>query len=279
MGQVLGDRLPDNIFRYFQADSMTGVASTVDQDGFPRGAPMSLFYALDDRHLLMAAQRDSATFQNAVRNGTVALSFIVGDGTSFSIQGQARLFKETLAASDLLGALFVEIEAVKSHMDMAIEVITNPVAVRSALPGWQEMIAAVKAELRSHTLEDALKSLDVIPNPIFVVRRKQLETRRRILDSIQGRRIDISYQWLLWDYNGIGGAEIWKDGVALLGAGNTLFIYDGNADLKFSRPLDRFMFKAFEELIIISWFDDEMDKIYYSLEIPVKLDFTKLVGL
>lgn len=258
---------------------MTGVASTVDQDGFPRGAPMGLFHALDEKHLLMAAQKDSATFRNAVRSGTMALSFIVGGGTSFSIQGQARLFKDILAANDSFGALFIEIESVKSDMDMEIEVIANPVAVRSALPGWGEMIAAVMAELRSHTLEEALKVLDVIPNPLFIVRRKQMETRRRILDSIQGRRIDVLYQWLLWDYNGIGGAEDWKGAVALLGAGNTLFIYDVNGDLKFSRPLDRFMFKAFEELIIISWFDDEMDKIYYSLEIPIRLDFTKLVGL
>jgi len=279
MGQVLGDRLPDKIFRYFQTESMTGVASTVDQDGFPRGAPMGLFHALDGKHLLMAAQRDSATFKNAVRNGTVAISFIVGGGTSFSIQGQARLFRETMAANDLFGILFIEIESIQSDMDMAIEVVANPVVVKSALPGWSEMIAGVLSELRSHTLEEALKALDIIPNPLFVVRRKQLTTRRRVLDSIQGRRLDVSYQWLLWDYNGIGGAEDWKDCVALLGAGNALFIYDGNGDLKFNRPLERFMFKAFEELIMISWFDDEMDKIHYSLEIPVKLDFTKLVGL
>jgi hypothetical protein len=279
MGRLLGDRLPDKIFRYFHTESMTGVASTVDRDGFPRGAPMGLFHALDEKHLLMAVQKDSATFKNAVRNGTVALSFIVGGGTSFSIQGQARLFKETMAANDLFGSLFIEIESVKSDMDMAIDVIVNPVVVKSTLPGWPEMIDGILAELRSHTMEEALRALDIIPNPLFIVRRKQITTRRRILDSIQGRRIDVSYQWLLWDYNGIGGAEDWKDCVALLGAGNTLFIYDGNGDLKFSRPLDRFMFKAFEELIMISWFDDEMDKIYYSLDIPVKLDFTKLAGL
>jgi len=279
MGQVAGDCLPNHIFRYFQTESMTGVASTVDQDGFPRGAPMGLFHALDEKHLLMAVQKDSATFENAVRSGTVALSFIVGGGTSFSIQGQARLFKETMVSNDLFGSLFIEIESVKSDMDMAIEVIVNPVVVTSARPGWPEMIAGLLSELRSHTLEEALKVLDVIPNPLFIVRRKQITTRRRILDSIQGRRIDVSYQWLLWDYNGIGGAEDWKDCVVLLGAGNVLLIYDGNGDLKFSRPLERFMFKAFEELIMISWFDDEMDNIYYSLEIPVKLDFTKLVGL
>ena len=36
---------------------------------------------------------------------------------------------------------------------------------------------------------------------------------------------------------------------------------------------------ALEELIFNSWFDDEMDKIYYPPEIPATLVFRKLSGL
>ena len=89
MGKYLGEVLPPNIFAFFRKDTMTGIASTVDKDGFPNGAPMSMFYALDDRHILMAVQNKSRTFQNAGFTGKIALSFIASGDIAFTLQGNA----------------------------------------------------------------------------------------------------------------------------------------------------------------------------------------------
>lgn len=167
MGEVWGDRLPDDICRYFRANTMTGVASTIDQNGYPRGAPMSMYYALDDKHLLMGAQNGSLTFKNAVRRGSIALSFIVGGGTSSTVQGRVQLFKDTLKSSDLFGALLIEIESVKSNMDDGIEVVTDGIKVKFLTPGMSETVERVMVELRNYTLEEIIKALDIIRNPFF----------------------------------------------------------------------------------------------------------------
>ena len=67
MSNVMGDCLPDHIYQFFREDSMTGIASTVDEDGYPRGAPISTFYALDERTMLMGVQ--NAPIPSSTRNG------------------------------------------------------------------------------------------------------------------------------------------------------------------------------------------------------------------
>lgn len=154
MSPVVGDRLPANIYEYFRAKIMrTGVVSTVDEDGYPRGAPMSLFYALDDQTLLMGAQNRSQTFKNVERTGKIALTFLGGGDVAFTIRGKCRVFKTTMETSKYLGILVVEVEAVKS--DVAIDVeVTDGIQYTYRSQKWEDFVNRVLDELWGYTLAD-----------------------------------------------------------------------------------------------------------------------------
>jgi len=153
MAKKIEKRLQPNLLQFFQSNTMTGVASTIDMDGYPRGAPMSLFYALNDQTLLMGTQNRSQTFQNAQRTGTIALTFIGGGDAAFTIRGRVRVFKEKMTCSDYIGILVVNIEAVKSDVAVDVEV-TEGIKISYRSPKWEAFIEGVLAELRSYTLTD-----------------------------------------------------------------------------------------------------------------------------
>ena len=150
MGNVMGSQLPENLYQYFKVDTMTGVASTVDEDGFPRGAPMSMFYAPDEKTLLMGVQNQSATFRNARQTGKIALTFISGGDSAFTIQAQVKVFKETMENSKYIGILRLDIKNVKSNVADDVEVKEGlKIVFRSQR--WKEYITKILTELRTYT--------------------------------------------------------------------------------------------------------------------------------
>lgn len=160
MGKVLGDCLPENIYQFFREKSMTGIASTVDEDGYPRGAPMSMFYALDVKTMLMGVQNRAQTFKNAEREGKIALSFIGGGDAAFTIRGRVKVFKQRMENSKYIGLLAVEVESVKSDVAADVEV-TEGIKIKFRSAEWKDLIKKVIAELRSYTLEDVKAGLSV----------------------------------------------------------------------------------------------------------------------
>lgn len=151
MGKPLGDRLPDNIYQFFRRNTMTGVASTVDDDGYPRGAPMSLFFAPDEKTLLMGTQNRSQTFKNAEREGKIALTFVGSGDVAFTIRGRARVVKEKMEASEYMGVLAVSIEGVKSDVAVDAEV-TEGIKIQFRSAKWKDFFDRVLSELQSLTV-------------------------------------------------------------------------------------------------------------------------------
>ncbi|NPV92881.1 MAG: pyridoxamine 5'-phosphate oxidase family protein [Firmicutes bacterium] len=148
MGKPMEKSLPNNIYQYFKTSTMTGVASTLDEDGYPRGAPMSLFYARDEKTLLMASQNRSQTFNNAIREGKIALTFVGGGDVAFSIRGQVRMLKEKMEASEHMGVLVVDIDGVKSDVAVDAEV-TEGIKIQFRSEKWQRFFEGVLKELQS----------------------------------------------------------------------------------------------------------------------------------
>lgn len=153
VGSFLGERLPANVYESFREKMMTGVVSTVDDDGYPRGAPVSLFYALDDKTMLVGVQNRSQTYKNSVRESKIALTFISGGDLAFTIRGKARVFKEQMKSSKFIGILVVDVEFVKSDVAVDVEV-TEGIKLKVRSPEWKEFLANVFSELRSYTLDD-----------------------------------------------------------------------------------------------------------------------------
>lgn len=153
VGRFLEERLPANVYESFREKMMTGVVSTVDDDGYPRGAPVSLFYALDDKTMLVGVQNRSQTYKNSVRESKIALTFISGGDLAFTIRGKARVFKEQMKSSKFIGILVVDVEFVKSDVAVDVEV-TEGIKLKVRSPEWKEFLANVFSELRSYTLDD-----------------------------------------------------------------------------------------------------------------------------
>ena len=159
MGKYLGGSLPSNIFEFFHKKTMHGVVSTVDVDGFPRGAPMSLFYALDEKTMLMGAQNASFTFKNARERGKIALTFVGKGLLSLTIQGDTGVFKEKMENSRHMGILWVKIKSVKSDVADDVEV-SEGIKTEFRSPQWQEFVINLLKELRTYTIEDLTQVTD-----------------------------------------------------------------------------------------------------------------------
>lgn len=153
MAKYFGDRLPPLLYQFFAADTMVGVVGTVDEDGYPRGAPMSQFYAPGDQVMLMAAQNQSRTYTNAVRSGKIALTFMGANNLVFTVQGTVRVFREIMQSNPNLGILMVNIKEVNSNEACDV-VVTGGISTEFVSERWQRLMETWLAELRSYTMAD-----------------------------------------------------------------------------------------------------------------------------
>lgn len=153
MAKYFGDRLPQVLHQFFAVDTMVGVVGTVDEDGFPRGAPMSQFYAPGDQVMLMAAQNQSRTYANAVRSSKIALTFMGANNLVFTVQGTVRVFRECMQSNPNLGILLVNITEVNSNEACDV-VVTGGISTQFVSERWQRLMESWLAELRSYTMAD-----------------------------------------------------------------------------------------------------------------------------
>jgi uncharacterized pyridoxamine 5'-phosphate oxidase family protein len=162
MSKYVGDRLSPMLYQFLAVETMVGVVGTVDEDGFPRGAPMSQFYAPSDQVLLMAAQNKSSTFANAVRTGKIALTFMGANDLVFTVQGKVAVFKESMRTNTNLGILAVYVHEVTSNEACDV-VVTGGITTQFRSPRWQQLLESWLSELRSYTLED-VRQIGEAPN-------------------------------------------------------------------------------------------------------------------
>ncbi len=152
MSKYVGDRLPPVLHDFFVSDTMVGVVCTLDDDGFPRGAPMSQFYAPSNQILLMAAQNKSRSYNNAVRTGKIAITFMGGNNLVFSVQGKVGVLREAMQSNEHLAVLAIFITEVNSNE--ACDVVVTGISTQFRSPHWQQLMQTWLAELRGYTLED-----------------------------------------------------------------------------------------------------------------------------
>lgn len=155
MSKYVGDRLPPVLYDFFVADTMVGVVCTLDEDGFPRGAPMSQFYAPSPQILFMAAQNKSRSYNNAVRTGKIAITFMGANNLVFSVQGKVGLLRETMQSNENLGVLVVFITEVNSNEACDV-VVTEGISTQFRSARWRQLFETWLAELRSYTLVDVV---------------------------------------------------------------------------------------------------------------------------
>lgn len=153
MGMILGTKLPQAIYDYFKHNSMTGIASTIDEDAFPRGAPISLFYAPSDQFMLMAVQNKSQTYHNACRTGKICLTFVGKESFVFSLQGRVVQLKDTMSSNKHMAILAIKIKEVKSNEAIDV-IVVEGIVTEFRSERWQQHLERLLGELRSCTLQD-----------------------------------------------------------------------------------------------------------------------------
>src|SRR5271157_1468117 len=111
MARIVGDRLLVNVARkpgeeqiidlmqLFNQNTnrIIAVAGTVGADGAPNTCPITLIYAKDDKTLLIATLRNSATATNLRREGRVSLEIMGAGDLVMGIQGSMWIIKEPMA--------------------------------------------------------------------------------------------------------------------------------------------------------------------------------------
>ncbi len=120
---------------------------TVDEDGWPNTAPMSLFYCPDERTIIAGMVKASQTAANIRRNGRVIIEMVFGGDVVFGIRGKGTVLKEALECSEATMAFRIEVVSVKRDTSPAQLVTSGPVcrprserAVEYEKAAWKELI-------------------------------------------------------------------------------------------------------------------------------------------
>jgi general stress protein 26 len=143
MAREVGDRLIVNVARKAGEEQLIDlmrlfndnpnriitVAGTVGADGAPNTCPITLIYAKDEKTLLVATLRHSATTANLRRDGRVSLEIMAADDLVMGIQGNMRLLKEPMEASEAMALWEMRVTKVKQDTSPAQRLTQGAAAV------------------------------------------------------------------------------------------------------------------------------------------------------
>lgn len=124
------------------------VLGTVNEDGSPNTAPMSLFYTPDDKTIIAGMVKTSQTVANIKRDGRLIIEVLYEGDIGFGIIGQGKIIKEPLDCSDATLSVKIDVAGVKRDTSPAQIITSGPKStLRSEKAGEYE--TAVLKEIRS----------------------------------------------------------------------------------------------------------------------------------
>jgi hypothetical protein len=123
------------------------IVGTVNEDGSPNTAPMSLFHAVDDKTIVAGMMRKCRTVENLKRDGRLIIEVLFEGDVSLGIFGTANVIKEPLSGSEAMLAVKIDVNGVKRDTSPAQIVISGPrskprtdKAVEFEKSMWQEIV-------------------------------------------------------------------------------------------------------------------------------------------
>ncbi|MBW2620208.1 MAG: pyridoxamine 5'-phosphate oxidase family protein [Deltaproteobacteria bacterium] len=102
------------------------VMGTVNEDGSPNTAPISLFYAPEDKTIIAGMVKTSQTVSNIKRDGRLIIEVLYEGDIVFGILGQGKITKEPLDCSDATLAVKIEVSGVKRDTSPAQIITSGP---------------------------------------------------------------------------------------------------------------------------------------------------------
>ena len=116
------------------------VMGTVNEDGSPNTAPMSLFYAPEDKTIIAGMVKTSQTVANIKRDGRLIIEVLYDGDIGFGILGQGKIIKAPLDCSDATLAVKIEVSGVKRDTSPAQIIKSGPKStLRSEKAGEYEI--------------------------------------------------------------------------------------------------------------------------------------------
>jgi len=92
---------------------VVSVVGSINEDGSPNTAPISLFYCPNKKIIYMGMVTDSTTIQNIKRDGRIIIETIYAGDISFGISAKATVIKEPLESNSKTAAVRVDVQSVK----------------------------------------------------------------------------------------------------------------------------------------------------------------------
>lgn len=131
---------------------VVSTVGTVNEDGSPNAAPMSLFYCPDERTILAAMVGASQTAANIRRDGRVIIEVLFGGDVVFGVRGRGTVIKDALECNPATMAVKIEVGSVKRDTSPA-QVVTSGAsctprserAVEYEKAVWKELVEIASA--------------------------------------------------------------------------------------------------------------------------------------
>lgn len=127
-------------------NKVVSVIGSVNQDGSPNTAPISLFYSPDKKTIYTGMVTDSVTIQNIKADPRIIIETIYAGDISFGISGKATIVKEPLESNSKTAAVKIDVESVKRDTSPA-QIITGGIKTTPRTQRAAEYEKAVLKEI------------------------------------------------------------------------------------------------------------------------------------
>lgn len=124
------------------------IVGTVNEDGTPNTAPMSLFFCPDEKTIIAGMVKTSQTVANIKRGSPLIIEVLAEGDIAYGIRGTSQVIKEPLACNDATLALKIDVTSVKRDTSPA-QVITSGVTITPRSERGTEYEKAVWEEILS----------------------------------------------------------------------------------------------------------------------------------
>ncbi len=124
------------------------IVGTVNEDGTPNTAPMSLFYSPDEKTIIAGMVKTSQTVANIRRDGGLIIEVLYEGDIGFGIIGKGEIVKEPLDCSDATLAIKIDVHGVKRDTSPAQIITSGP----RSTPRSEKAVEYEKAVMQEITL-------------------------------------------------------------------------------------------------------------------------------
>lgn len=102
------------------------IVGTINEDGSPNTAPMSLFHAKDEQTIVTGMVKTSQTVANIRRDGRLIIEVLYEGDIGFGILGKGEIIKESLDCSNVTLAVKIDVSGVKRDTSPAQIITSGP---------------------------------------------------------------------------------------------------------------------------------------------------------